>query len=97
MLKTTVEIIGRYLALECKNMKSVEDVERESALGFCCSRWKEAKSKKLYVICRASRSVVTSTEPNIDSVDTRKIDNDEVVLNRTRAWTRQAAVSELDH
>ena len=97
MLKATEEVIGRYLALECENMKSIEDVERESALGFCCSRWKEARSKELYVICRASRSIVTRTKPNIDSVYTRKIDDDEAVLNRARARTCQAAVSELDH
>ena len=47
--------------------------------------------------CRASGCIVASTEPNVDEVNTREIDNDETFLNRTRAGTWQATMTELKH
>ena len=47
--------------------------------------------------CSASRCIVAGTELNVDSVDTRKIDNNEVFLNGTGAGTSCAMVAKLDH
>lgn len=49
------------------------------------------------VTCGASRRIVAITELNIDGVDTRKIDDDEILLNRTRAGTKWVTVTELDN
>lgn len=45
----------------------------------------------------SSNHVVTGTESNIDGVDTQKIDNHKVFVNRTGARTRRLAVTKLNH
>ena len=78
-------------------MECIEDVEGESALRPCDGRWKAAESEELNMTCSASRCIVAGIEPNVDSVDTRKIDDDEVFLNGTGAGTSCAMVAKLDH
>jgi hypothetical protein len=46
---------------------------------------------------RASGCIVATTELNIDSMDTRYINNDKVLLNESRAGTGRATVTELYH
>jgi hypothetical protein len=69
-------------------VKYIEDVEGESALWSCDGRWEAAEPEELNMTRSASRRIVASTELNVDSVDTRQINDYEVFLNGTGTGTR---------
>jgi hypothetical protein len=93
-LQTTVEIVCRYLALERQKVKGIQNIKGKGALRSCRGRWEEAKPKQLDESRRSSRA---SAKPNVDGMNTRKIDDDEPALNRAGARTCQAVVTELGH
>ncbi len=68
-------------------MEHIEDVKGECALWLCEGQWEETELEELDMSCRASGCIVAGTELDIDCVDTREINDDNVFLDRTGART----------